>query len=41
MFMEGMEGQLFQDLALTIAVAVSASFVIAITVLPVAASFRQ
>ena len=39
MFMEGMEGQLFQDLALTIAVAVSASFVIAITVLPVAASF--
>jgi multidrug efflux pump subunit AcrB len=39
LFMEGMEGQLFQDLALTIAVAVSASFVIAITVLPVAASF--
>jgi multidrug efflux pump subunit AcrB len=37
--MEGMEGQLFQDLALTIAVAVSASFFIAITVLPVAASF--
>ncbi|MDH3751395.1 MAG: efflux RND transporter permease subunit, partial [Gammaproteobacteria bacterium] len=32
-------GQLFQDLALTIAVAVSASFFIAITVLPVAASF--
>jgi multidrug efflux pump subunit AcrB len=39
MFMEGMEGQLFQDLALTIAVAVSASFLIAITVLPVAANF--
>ena len=39
LFMQGMEGQLFQDLALTIAVAVSASFVIAITVLPVAASF--
>lgn len=39
LFMEGMEGQLFQDLALTIAVAVSASFVVAITVLPVAASF--
>ena len=39
LFMEGIEGQLFQDLALTIAVAVSASFVIAITVLPVAASF--
>jgi multidrug efflux pump subunit AcrB len=39
LFMEGMEGQLFQDLALTIAVAVSASFLIAITVLPVAANF--
>ena len=39
LFMQGMEGQLFQDLALTIAVAVSASFFIAITVLPVAATF--
>jgi multidrug efflux pump subunit AcrB len=39
LFMEGMEGQLFQDLALTIAVAVSASFVVAITVLPVAAAY--
>jgi multidrug efflux pump subunit AcrB len=39
LFMQGMEGQLFQDLALTIAVAVSASFLIAITVLPVAANF--
>lgn len=39
LFMQGMEGQLFQDLALTIAVAVSASFLIAITVLPVAARF--
>ncbi len=39
LFMDGIEGQLFQDLALTIAVAVSASFFIAITVLPVAASF--
>jgi multidrug efflux pump subunit AcrB len=39
LFMDGLEGQLFQDLALTIAVAVSASFLIAITVLPVAASF--
>ncbi|MEJ2298368.1 MAG: efflux RND transporter permease subunit, partial [Woeseiaceae bacterium] len=39
LFMHGMEGQLFQDLALTIAVAVSASFFIAITVLPVAANF--
>jgi multidrug efflux pump subunit AcrB len=37
--MDGMEGQLFQDLALTIAVAVTSSFFIAITVLPVAASF--
>jgi hydrophobic/amphiphilic exporter-1 (mainly G- bacteria), HAE1 family len=39
LFMEGMEGQLFQDLALTLAVAVSASFFIAITVLPVAAAY--
>ena len=39
LFMQGMEGQLFQDLALTIAVAVSASFLIAVTVLPVAAGF--
>jgi len=39
LFMDGIEGQLFQDLALTIAVAVSASFVIAVTVLPVAATF--
>ena len=34
LFMDGIEGQLFQDLALTIAVAVSASFLIAVTVLP-------
>jgi multidrug efflux pump subunit AcrB len=39
LFMDGIEGQLFQDLALTIAVAVAASFLIAVTVLPVAASF--
>jgi multidrug efflux pump subunit AcrB len=39
LFMQGMEGQLFQDLALTIAVAVLASFFIAITVLPVSARF--
>lgn len=39
LFMQGMEGQLFQDLALTIAVAVSASFFIAIGVLPVAATY--
>lgn len=38
LFMEGMEGQLFQDLALTLAVSVSASFFVAITVLPVAAA---
>lgn len=39
LFMQGMEGQLFEDLALTLAVAVSASFVVAITVLPVAAAY--
>ena len=37
--MKGIEGQLFQDLALTLAVAVSASFLVAVTVLPVAASY--
>lgn len=37
--MKGVEGQLFQDLALTLAVAVSASFLVAVTVLPVAASY--
>ncbi|MEQ9563124.1 MAG: efflux RND transporter permease subunit, partial [Woeseiaceae bacterium] len=39
LFMEGMEGQLFQDLALTLAVSVSASFLVAVTVLPVASSY--
>ena len=39
LFMKGIEGQLFQDLALTLAVAVSASFLVAVTVLPVAASY--
>ncbi|MBT8079758.1 MAG: efflux RND transporter permease subunit [Gammaproteobacteria bacterium] len=39
LFMKGMEGQLFQDLALTLAVSVSASFLVAVTVLPVAASY--
>ena len=39
LFMQGMEGQLFQDLALTLAVAVSASFFVAVTVLPVAAAW--
>ena len=39
LFMKGMEGQLFEDLALTLAVSVSASFLVAITVLPVAAAW--
>lgn len=38
LFMQGIEGQLFRDLALTLAVAVSASFFVAITVLPVASA---
>lgn len=38
LFMQGIEGQLFEDLALTLAVSVSASFFVAITVLPVAAA---
>ena len=38
MFIEDAEGQLFADLALTIAVAVSFSLVIAVTVLPAAAA---
>lgn len=38
MFMENTEGQLFADLALTIAVAVVVSLIMAMTVLPVAAS---
>ena len=37
-FMKNTEGQLFADLALTIAVAVSVSLVMAVTVLPVAAA---
>lgn len=37
MFIAGVEGQLFRDLALTLAVAVTTSFFVAITVLPVAA----
>lgn len=36
-FMRGIEGQLFRDLALTLAVAVCASFFIAVTILPVVA----
>lgn len=38
MFFEDVEGQLFADLALTIAVAVSFSLIVAVTVLPTAAS---
>lgn len=37
-FLKDVEGQLFADLALTIAIAVSISFVVAISILPVAAS---
>ncbi|MEO0577390.1 MAG: efflux RND transporter permease subunit [Pseudomonadota bacterium] len=37
LFISGIEGQLFRDLALTLSVAVAASFLIAITALPVAA----
>ncbi len=37
LFIDGIEGQLFRDLALTLSVAVGASFLIAITALPVAA----
>ncbi|MDJ0749472.1 MAG: efflux RND transporter permease subunit [Woeseiaceae bacterium] len=42
LFMEGLEGQLFADLALTLSVAVAMSFIAAITVLPVASNhFRN
>lgn len=39
LFMEGIEGQLFSDLALTLSIAVIASMVSAITILPVASHF--
>ncbi|WP_440875515.1 efflux RND transporter permease subunit [Thalassotalea sp. PLHSN55] len=39
LFMEGIEGQLFSDLALTLSIAVIASLVAAITVLPIASKF--
>ena len=39
LFMEGIEGQLFSDLALTLSIAVVASMVTAISVLPVASHF--
>ncbi|MCB1589195.1 MAG: efflux RND transporter permease subunit, partial [Xanthomonadales bacterium] len=37
LFLEGVEGQLFADLALTIAIAVAISMLVALTVLPTAA----
>ncbi|MEM8827333.1 MAG: efflux RND transporter permease subunit, partial [Pseudomonadota bacterium] len=39
MFIEDVEGQLFADLALTIAISVIASLIVAVTVLPVATRF--
>ncbi|WP_298443934.1 efflux RND transporter permease subunit [uncultured Ferrimonas sp.] len=39
LFMAGIEGQLFSDLALTLAIAVIASLVAAITVLPIASKY--
>ena len=39
LFMEGLEGQLFADLALTLSVAVAASMIAALTILPVASKF--
>ena len=39
LFMEGMEGQLFADLALTLSVAVAASTIAAMTILPVASNY--
>jgi len=39
LFMQGVAGQLFYDLALTLAVAVSASLLVALTVLPVASLY--
>jgi len=39
LFMKGLEGQLFADLALTLAVAVATSLIAAITVLPVASNY--
>ncbi len=39
LFMEGIEGQLFADLALTLSISVIASLVAAITVLPIASKF--
>jgi len=41
LFMKGLEGQLFADLALTLSVAVATSFIAAITILPVASNYFQ
>lgn len=39
LFMAGIEGQLFSDLALTLSIAVIASFITAVTVLPIASKY--
>jgi multidrug efflux pump subunit AcrB len=39
LFMEGIEGQLFSDLALTLSIAVIASLITAITILPIASKY--
>ena len=39
LFMAGIEGQLFSDLALTLSVAVCSSFLVAITIIPLASRF--
>jgi multidrug efflux pump subunit AcrB len=41
LFMKGLEGQLFADLALTLSVAVATSMIAAITVLPVASNYFE
>ena len=41
LFMQGLEGQLFADLALTLSVAVAMSMIAAITILPVASNYFQ
>jgi multidrug efflux pump subunit AcrB len=41
LFMKGLEGQLFADLALTLSVAVATSMLAAITILPVASNYLQ
>ena len=41
LFMKGLEGQLFADLALTLSVAVTTSLIAAITILPVASNYLR